>query len=190
MRIFEEAGFTKPQQINVFVLFGLPGEDLQNVYDTAIYAANRTGSVIPMLFAPVPGTPLFDKFEDYIAEMGFDLQDLNGKLLPFLEYNRRQMKGKYDLTIQDFYNVEAFMFRPNEKVRNRTFRPGAETRVSTAFRKAFTNYSSVYEGQERRKYVPDAPVETTLQDSITEYHGTGKSLLSLIALQEGSAQLL
>ena len=190
VKMLEAAGFTKPQQINVFVLFGLPGEDLQNVYDTAIYAANRTGSVIPMLFAPVPGTPLFKKFEDYIAEMQFDLQDLNGKLLPFLEYNRRQMKGKYDLTIQDFYNVEAFMFRLNEKVRNKTFRPGARSSVSEAFRKVFTSYMSVFEGQERQLYFPDAPVEASVQDNITEYHGTGKSLLSLIALQEGSAQLL
>lgn len=187
VKIFEEAGFSKPQDINVFVLFGLPGEDLQAVYDTAIYAANRTGSVIPMLFAPVPGTPLFKKLKDYIDEMEFDLHDLNGKLLPFLEYNRRAMRGKYTLEIQDYYDVEAFMFRLNEKVRNRTFRPGADTPVSSAFRKVFASYNSVYEGQDRKLYAPDAPTESSTEDSITEYHGTGKSL---IVLQEGSAQLL
>jgi radical SAM superfamily enzyme YgiQ (UPF0313 family) len=186
VKIFEEAGFTRPQQINVFVLFGLPGEDLQHAYDTAIYAANRTGSVIPMLFAPVPGTPLFDKFKDYIEEMGFDFHDLNGKLLPFLEYNRRAAKGKYDLKIQDYYDIEAFMFRLNEKVREQTFRPGAENRVSSAFRRVFTNYQSVYNGQERQAYSPDVSAKLTIRDSITEYHGTSRSLP---ILQEGSAQL-
>jgi radical SAM superfamily enzyme YgiQ (UPF0313 family) len=187
VKIFYEAGFKKTQQINVFVLFGLPGEDLQHVYDTAVYAANRTGSVIPMLFAPVPGTPLFKKLQGYIEERGFDFQHLNGKLLPFLEFNQRAMRGKYDLTIQDYYDIEAFMFRLNEKVRNRTFRPGDDSRVSSAFRKVFTSYGSVYGEKERRLYFPDVSGETAVGDSITEYHGSGKSLQ---VLQEGSAQLL
>jgi radical SAM superfamily enzyme YgiQ (UPF0313 family) len=187
VKIFEQAGFTKPQQINVFVLFGLPGEDLQHVYDTAVYAANRTGSVIPMLFAPVPGTPLFKKLEWYIEERGFDFEHLNGKLLPFLEFNRRSLRGKYDLTIQNYYDIEAFMFRLNEKVRNSTFRPGNDTRVSTAFRKVFTSYDSVYEEKERPLYFPDMPAAPAVGDSITEYHGSGKSLQ---VLQEDSAQLL
>ena len=178
VRIFEDAGFTKPQQINVFVLFGLPGEDLQHVYDTAIYAATRTGSVIPMLFASVPGTPLFKKFEDYFAERGFDLHDLNGKLLPFLEYNRRVMKNKYDLTSQDYYDVEAFMFRLNEKVRERTFRPGAENRISISFREVFTNYRSVFDRLSSKKYRPAVSVGSGVHDWITEYHGTGKSLIT------------
>lgn len=187
VKVFEQAGFTKPQQINVFVLFGLPGEDLQHVYDTAVYAANRTGSVIPMLFAPVPGTPLFEKLQGYIDERGFDFQHLNGKLLPFLEFNRRALKGRYDLTIQDYYDIEAFMFRLNEKVRNSTFRPGNNTTVSKAFRKVFTGYNSVYEAKEQRLYLPDMPADLAVGDSITEYHGSGKSLQ---VLQEGSAQLL
>src|SRR5205085_435442 len=165
---------------------GLPGEDIQHVYDTAVYAANRTGSVIPMLFAPVPGTPLFKKFEGYIEERGFDFEHLNGKLLPFLEFNRRAMRGKYDLTIQDYYDIEAFMFRLNEKVRNSTFRPGNDTRVSTAFRKVFMSYDSIYEERGQPLYFPDIPSTPAVGDSITEYHGSGKSLQ---VLQEGSAQL-
>jgi radical SAM superfamily enzyme YgiQ (UPF0313 family) len=179
VQIFYEAGFRKPQEINVFVLFGLPGEDLQNVYDTAIYAANRTGSVIPMLFAPVPGTPVFKEFKDYIEEMQFDFHDLNGKLLPFLEYNRRIIKGKYDLKIQDMYDLEAFMFRLNEKIRERTFKPGDSTKVSTAFRKVFTGYTSVYGDRPHTRYEPDAPIDTDISNLITEYHGTGKSLVSI-----------
>jgi radical SAM superfamily enzyme YgiQ (UPF0313 family) len=178
VRIFQKAGFTKPQQINVFVLFGLPGEDLQNVYDTALYAANLTGSVIPMLFAPVPSTPLFDKLVDYIKTMGFDLQDLNGKLLPFLEYNAKAMKHKYDLTVQDYYDIEAFMFRLNEKVRNATFRPGSDSRVSKAFREVFKNYRSIHY-VENIKYDADISTSSSSKGFITEYHGAGTNLVSL-----------
>lgn len=168
---FEAAGFVKPQQINTFVLFGLPGEDLQHVYDTAIYAANRTGSVIPMLFAPVPGTPMFQSFRAYIKEMGFDFHDLNGKLLPFLEFNRREMSGRYDLTYRDYYDVEAFMFRLNEKIRERTFKPGADSRVAAAFRRSFVNYRSIT----GHGVVPmqKAPGRATsvVKRFIKEYHG-------------------
>jgi hypothetical protein len=107
--------------------------------------------------------------------------------LPFLEFNRRAMKGKYSLTIQDYYDIEAFMFRLNEKVRNKTFRPGKDTPVSTAFRNVFRSYTSVFEGQERKLYFPDSSSDVSVSDTVTEYHGTGKSLL---VLQEGSAQLL
>ncbi|HVS80638.1 MAG TPA: radical SAM protein [Pyrinomonadaceae bacterium] len=172
---FERAGFTKPQDINVFVLFGLPGEDLQHVYDTAIYAANRAGSVIPMLFAPVPGTPLFEKLRSYIDERGFDFQDLNGKLLPFLEYNRREMRGRYDLKVEDYYDVEAFMFRLNQKVREKTFRPGAETRVSQAFRKVFVNYETVFDGKTRKARAQDQSANSDPSELITEFHGGGES---------------
>jgi radical SAM superfamily enzyme YgiQ (UPF0313 family) len=183
VRMFQKAGFTKPQQINVFVLFGLPGEDLQNVYDTALYAANLTGSVIPMLFAPVPSTPLFKKLLDYTESMGFDLQDLNGKLLPFFEYNAKAMKYKYELTVQDYYDIEALMFRLNEKVRNDTFKPGAESRVSKAFREVFKNYESLYGNHRRVRYNPEATAETELghqRDSlITEYHGTAPDTVQI-----------
>jgi len=178
VRAFEQAGFTKPQDINVFVLFGLPGEDLQHVYDTAIYAANRTGSVIPMLFAVVPGTPLFEKLKPYIEEQGFDFQDLNGKLLPFLEYNRREMQGRYDLRVEDYYDIEAFMFRLNEKVREKTFRPGADTRVGEAFRKVFVSYETVFDGYTRRIYFPKTDYPSKIDNLVTEYHGSAKAIMS------------
>ena len=64
-----------------------------------------------MLFSPVPSTPLFSKLEDYINEFQFDLHQLNGKLLPFLEYNRRALSSKYEITHTDYKNLESFMFR-------------------------------------------------------------------------------
>ena len=82
----------KQEGVNAFVLFGMPDENLQAVVNTALYAAQFAGSVIPMLFTPVPGSQMFAQFEDYLLhERGWDLQHLNGKLLPFLEYNRRRL---------------------------------------------------------------------------------------------------
>lgn len=171
VKCFENAGFNAPQQINTFVLFGLPGEDLQSVYDTSIFAANRTGSVIPMLFAPVPGTPLFDKLQDYIEENEFEFHQLNGKLLPFLEYNRQQMKGKYEITYRDYKKLEAFMFRINQKVLGSTFRFGSQSRVGKAFRHVITS-------RLRRTTVRNNQLikhQNVKQNKlITEYHGSLK----------------
>jgi MoaA/NifB/PqqE/SkfB family radical SAM enzyme len=140
-----DAGFgDKPQQLNVFVLFGLPGEDLQNVYDTAVYASSRTDSIIPMLFAPVPGTEIYKEFKDYFDEQGFDFQHLNGKLIPMLEYNRRKMSHKYELTYGDYYDVENFMIRINQRVKRKPFRFNND-RVGRAFRNVYTSYRSVYD---------------------------------------------
>lgn len=134
-----EAGYKLHcQDINCFVLFGLPDEDLQAVYDTVVFASSRVGSVIPMLFTPVPGTPMFEMYQDYIEEKGFDLQHLNGKLLPFLDYNRRKYKG---LSARDYFALEGLMWRINAKVRAESFNLGAGGRVSRAFRKVLASYT-------------------------------------------------
>ena len=127
-----EAGY-KPhcQDINCFVLFGLPDEDLQAVYDTLVFASSRVGSVIPMLFTPVPNTPMFEMYREYLEEKGFDFQHLNGKLLPFLDYNRRKYP---DLSAKDYFALEGLMWRVNAKVRSESFNLGGECRVSSAFR--------------------------------------------------------
>jgi hypothetical protein len=129
------AGYkTRCQDLNCFVLFGLPDEDLQAVYDTVLFASSRVGSVIPMLFTPVPNTPMFEMYRDYIEEKGFDLQHLNGKLLPFLDYNRRIYK---DLSYRDYLALEGLMWRLNAKVRSKSFDIGGGGRVATAFRRVF-----------------------------------------------------
>lgn len=125
------------QDINCFVLFGLPDEDLQAVYDTLVFASSRVGSVIPMLFTPVPSTPMFEMYRDYIEAKGFDFHHLNGKLLPFLDYNRRKYKG---LSVRDYYALEALMWRINAKVRSESFNLGGSGRVSRAFHKVFASY--------------------------------------------------
>ncbi len=107
------AGFKpRTQDINAFVLFGLPDEQLGDVVDSALYAHHRVGSVIPMLFSPVPGTQVFRKYSRYLLdEMGWDLQDLNGKFLPFFEYNRRSNPG---LRASDYLELEGLMWILNE----------------------------------------------------------------------------
>lgn len=102
------AGFRpRTEEINVFVLFGLPGENIDDVVDSMLYAHARVGSIIPMLFTPVPGTRVWDQHQKYLQqERHFDLQDLNGKFLPFLEYNRSFNPG---LRASDYLHLEGLM---------------------------------------------------------------------------------
>lgn len=134
------AGYrTRCQDINCFVLFGLPDEDLQAVYDTVVFASSRVGSVIPMLFTPVPNTPIFEQYGPYIESKGFDLHHLSGKLLPFLDYNKKKYS---ELSQRDYYALEGLMWRLNAKVRNASFDIGGTSRVPTVFRESLLNYAS------------------------------------------------
>jgi radical SAM superfamily enzyme YgiQ (UPF0313 family) len=127
-----DAGFIlRNMQVNAFILFGMPGEDIRDVVDSVIYASSRVGSVVPMLFTPVPGSALYEEFRDYLQDAKFDLHHLNGKLLPFLEFNRRRYP---ELTSQDYLDLEALMFRLNAQAVRGTFNVGGKGRVSTSFR--------------------------------------------------------
>lgn len=114
------AGFRpRTQEINAFVLFGLPDERLEDVVDSTLYAHHMVGSVIPMLFSPVPSTHVFRNHSNYLLkEMGWDLQNLNGKFLPFLEYNQR---NNPQLRASDYLELEGFMsILNNGKVQSRS----------------------------------------------------------------------
>jgi hypothetical protein len=102
------AGFKpRTEEINAFVLFGLPDDNLQDIIDGVTYVHHMVGSVIPMLFTPVPGTKVYRDHSGYLHdEMGWDLQHLNGKLLPFLEYNQRRYA---ELKASDYLQLEALM---------------------------------------------------------------------------------
>lgn len=128
-----DAGFVlRNMQINAFLLFGTPGEDFRNVIDSALFASSRIGSVIPMLFTPVPGSAMYKEYESYLKdEKGFDLQHLNGKLFPFLSYNQR---NNPDLSLQDYLDLEALMFRLNAQAIRGTFDVGGNSRTSKSFR--------------------------------------------------------
>ena len=128
------AGFIlRNMQVNAFLLFGTPGEDIRDVVDSTSFASSRIGSVIPMLFTPVPGSALYEECRGYLFdEMGFDLQQLNGKLFPFLEFNRQRFP---ELTVQDYLDLEALMFRVNAQAIRGTFDVGGKSKISMAFRK-------------------------------------------------------
>jgi len=74
-----------------------------------------------------------EKHRDYLREMKSDLHHLNGKLFPFLAFNRRRDPG---LTVQDYLGLEALMFRLNAQAVRGTFDVGRESRISSAFRNA------------------------------------------------------
>jgi len=132
----ERAGYRlRCQDINCFILFGLPDEDLQAVYDTVVFASSRVGSVIPMLFTPVPNTPIYDQYKSYIEAKEFDLHHLNGKLLPFLDYNRKKYRN---LSPRDYWSLEGLMWRLNAKVRSESFNLGGGGRVAQVFRDVLT----------------------------------------------------
>lgn len=133
--IAEACGFrVGNQDLNAFVLFGLPDESLQAAVNTALYASRRVGSVVPMLFTPVPGSILFDTHKSYLLdEMGWDLHDLNGKLLPFLEYNQRHYPG---LQASDYLELEDFMYHLNSsKVYQERFDFTKRNPVADTFRR-------------------------------------------------------
>ena len=130
------AGF-KPRttDLNAFVLFGLPDERIDEVVDSMLYAHALVGSIIPMLFTPVPGTQVYRQHRDYLhREMGFDLHDLNGKFLPFLEYNQRANPG---LRGSDYLELEGLMAILNQgKVLSRAVNLCDATGPAASFREA------------------------------------------------------
>lgn len=135
-----QAGFKpRTEEINAFVLFGLPDDALEHIVDSVAYVHHTLGSIIPMLFTPVPGTHVFREHERYLLQephdgRQWDLQDLNGKFLPFLEYNRARYPG---LRASDYLQLEGLMSILNSgKVLSQSVDLCAPGAVSAAFRSA------------------------------------------------------
>lgn len=129
------AGFkTHTQDLNAFVLFGLPDESLEDIMDSVLYVHNSVGSVVPMLFTPVPGTHIYREQADYLhGEMHWDLQHLNGKLLPFLEYNRQHHKP--NLHASDYLELEKLMSVLNDgKFMSQALNLCGDGKATSAFR--------------------------------------------------------
>ena len=128
--VLQQAGFkVGSQDINAFVLFGMPEEDIQAAMNSALYASTRVGSVVPMLFTPVPGSRMFEKYLTYLRERYKgnvdtskpfrDLHLLNGKLLPFLKFNRQKYPN---LQASDYLEIESLMMHLNSsKVYSKRF---------------------------------------------------------------------
>jgi radical SAM superfamily enzyme YgiQ (UPF0313 family) len=129
----------RDMEVNSFVLFGMPDENLRNIVDTVLYASDRVGSVIPMLYSPVPGSRMYEDHKEYLhGTMGYDLQHLNGKLYPYLEYNH----ARSGITLRDYLGLESLMFRLNAKAKGQSFHFARENRVFTALQSLFKNLPS------------------------------------------------
>ncbi len=142
--VAKQAGWTVgSQDLNAFVIFGIPDEDLQSTINTALYASQKIGSVIPMLFTPVPNSILYRQHKDYLFSQKthdgqpWDLHDLNGKLLPFLEYNRKKYPW---LKASDYLSLESFMMHlNNSKVQRQPFNFASSHSIARSFRSTLTN---------------------------------------------------
>jgi radical SAM superfamily enzyme YgiQ (UPF0313 family) len=145
--ILRKAGFrVGSQDINAFVLFGMPGENLQAAMNTALYASTRVGSVVPMLFTPVPGSLMFEnedfrsyldnKYKNDTSSPFRDIHLLNGKLLPFLEFNQKTYP---DLQASDYLEIESLMMHLNSsKVHGKRFDFNGNGIIGNTFRNIIT----------------------------------------------------
>src|SRR6266508_735523 len=141
VKICHEANFTlHNMEVNAFILFGMPDENLSDVVNTMFYASERVGGIVPMLFTPVPGSIMFEQYRGYLfEEMGFDLHHLNGKLYPFLRYNFER-KG---IRLEDYVALESLAFRLNAKAIGQTFQLNRENRVYSALRKVLAESEGI-----------------------------------------------
>jgi radical SAM superfamily enzyme YgiQ (UPF0313 family) len=133
-RMCEEAGFRlRNLEVNAFVLYGLPNEKIDDVVKTVLFASEMVGSIIPMLFAPVPSSGLYQQYLYYFEARGWDrdLHMLNGKLYPFLEMNEG--------TLRDYIDIQRLMYMLNTHYRSRSFQVYGDSAVAQAFRTNLTN---------------------------------------------------
>lgn len=132
VKICHDANFRlHDMEVNAFILFGMPDENLQDVVNTVFYASEMVGGIVPMLFTPVPGSLMFEQYEEYLfGEMGFDLHHLNGKLYPFLKYNFDR-KG---ICLEDYVALESLAFRLNAKTFTTTFQLNEKNAVYRSLR--------------------------------------------------------
>jgi hypothetical protein len=125
----ERAGFDlRHMEVNSFVLYGLPGERIDDVVKSVLFVSEVVGSIIPMLFTPVPSTSLYRQYLPYFEDRGWDrdLDMLNGKLYPFLSMNEG--------SIADYVDLQRLMYMLNAHYRSRSFQVFGDSMVAQAFR--------------------------------------------------------
>jgi hypothetical protein len=137
------AGFrARHQDVSGYCLYGLPGESIENVVQTALFVSDVIGSIIPMLFSPVPSTPLYDNYSEYYRRNDWceedgqirDLHKLNGKLFPFL--------GMNEGGISDYIDLQRMMFMLNESYRSSSFNVFGSGSVAQSFRQVVSAFES------------------------------------------------
>jgi len=134
VRMCERAGFNlRHMEINSFVLYGLPRERVDDVVKSVLFVSEVVGSIIPMLFTPVPSTALYEQHVPYFQERGWDreLHMLNGKLYPFLAMNEG--------SVADYVDLQRLMYMLNAHYRSRSFQVFGDSMVAQAFRSNLRN---------------------------------------------------
>jgi radical SAM superfamily enzyme YgiQ (UPF0313 family) len=128
LEMCDRAGFRlRNLEVNAFVLYGLPKEKIDHVVKTILFVSELCGSIIPMLFTPVPSTAIYQQWLPWFKERGWHkrLERLNGKLYPFLEVNEGG--------ISDYRDLQRLMFTLNQHFQSKTFQIFGRSRVSPAF---------------------------------------------------------
>ncbi|MBD3340831.1 MAG: radical SAM protein [Candidatus Lokiarchaeota archaeon] len=127
----EKAGFKlRGPQVNAFILYGMPDEKIEDVVETILYGSHIVGSLIPMLFTPVPQTQIYNKYLQFLKNQKFNLHDLNGKFLPFLKLNGYRAS--------DYFDLQRLMFSLNIQYRSASFDPLSNNTVSKKYREKLT----------------------------------------------------
>ncbi|MBN1639241.1 MAG: radical SAM protein [Ignavibacteriales bacterium] len=127
VQVTESAGFKlRGPQVNAFILYGMPNENIEDVVETILYGSHIVGSLIPMLYTPVPTTILYREYVNYFEEEQFKLHDLNGKYLPFLKMNGYRAS--------DYIEIQRLMFSLNIQYRSESFNPLSNSIVSYSYR--------------------------------------------------------
>lgn len=130
----EKAGFKlRNLDVNAFVLYGLPGESVDRVVKTTLFVSEVVGSIIPMLFTPVPTTQIYKKYLPQFRAKDWDkdVHMLNGKLYPFLDINEG--------SVNDYVDMQRLMFTLNTHYRDASFQIFGKSRVASTLRENIRN---------------------------------------------------
>jgi hypothetical protein len=172
VRMCERAGFElRHMEVNAFVLYGLPGERIDDLVKSILFVAEIVGSITPMLFAPVPTTVLYQQYLPYFQARGWDrdLHMLNGKLYPFLAINEG--------SVNDYVDLQRLMYTLNTHYRSRSFQLFGDTMVAQAFRDNMRNGFEDFMKSYQRPGVVASYLETTAEHQegheATELSGRG-----------------
>jgi len=100
---------------------------------TSLFVSEVVGSIIPMLFTPVPQQGSTKNIFRYFRQRGWhkDLHLLNGKLLPFLHLN--------DGSISDYVDLQRMISAEHALPGASSFRLFGDTRVSKSLVEMFRN---------------------------------------------------
>lgn len=140
IKMCEKAGFKlRTPEINAFILYGAPGEKIEDIVSSILYVSHKVGSIVPMLFTPVPGSKIYEQYNGYFQERHLSLEDLNGKLFPFAEHNGYK--------VSDYMDLLRIMFTLNYMARGKSFDLLNDGLVSRTIRTKIKEYEDY--GNER-----------------------------------------